>query len=167
MPGHVPGDDPKQRAAVFGGQQGHLLRPEVLVPRIRPLLRPGQVHPELQPVEQPAARHQPLRWLLDVEDPGAGRHPLGVAVRDDAASAVRVLVLERAVDHVRHGLEPPVRVPGRALRLARRVLHLAHLVQMDERVELCQVDAVERAADREPLALQPGRGRGHRAHPAR
>ena len=68
--------------------------------------------------------------------PGAGRHPLGVAVGDQAAAAVGVLVLERAVDHVGDGLEAAVRVPRRALRLARRVLHLAHLVHVDERVEV-------------------------------
>ena len=41
-----------------------------------------------------------------------------------------------AVEHVGDGLEPAVRVPGRALRLAGRVLDLAHLVHVDERVEV-------------------------------
>jgi len=44
-------------------------------------------------------------------------------------------------------LEPAVRVPGRALGLPRRVLHLAHLVHVDERVQLPQVHAGERPAD--------------------
>ena len=83
-------------------------------------------------------------------------HPLRVAVGDDAAAAVRVGVLERPVEHVGHGLEPTMRMPRRALRLTRRVLHLAHLVEVDERVEVGQVDARERATDREALALEPG-----------
>ena len=62
-------------------------------------------------------------------------------------------MLEGAVDHVGHGLEAAVRVPGGALGLARRVLDLAHLVHVDERVEVGQVDAGEGAADREALAL--------------
>ena len=63
-------------------------------------------------------------------------------------------MLEDAVDHVGDGLEAAVRVPRRALRLARRVLDLAHLVEVDERVEVAEVDAGERAADREALALE-------------
>ena len=78
-----------------------------------------------------------------------------------AAAAVAVLVVEDAVDDVGDGLEAAVRVPGRALRLTGRVLHLAHLVHHDERVELGQVDAGERAADREPLPLEALRGGGH------
>ena len=69
-------------------------------------------------------------------------------------------VLEDAVEHVGHGLEAAVRVPGRALRLARRVLDLAHLVEVDERVEVLEVGARERAADGETLALEARRGRG-------
>ena len=45
---------------------------------------------------------------------------------------------------------------GRALGLAGRVLDLAHLVHVDERVEVGQVDARERAPDREPLAFEAG-----------
>jgi hypothetical protein len=67
-------------------------------------------------------------------------------------------VLEDAIDHVGDGLEPTVGVPGRALRLARRVLDLAHLVEMDERIELFQGDACERTPDREPLPFHALRG---------
>jgi hypothetical protein len=71
-------------------------------------------------------------------------------------------VLEGAVDDVGDRLEAAVRVPRRALRLARAVLDLAHLVHVDERVEVAQVDPGEGAADGEALALEAGRGRGHR-----
>ena len=121
----------------------------------------GQVHPELDAVEQAAGLHQPLRRRLDVEDAGAGGHPLGVAVGDRAAAAVGVLVVEDAVDHVGDGLEAAVRVPRRALGLAGRVLHLAHLVHHDERVEQAEVDAGERAAYREALPLEALRRGGH------
>ena len=86
-------------------------------------------------------------------DAGAGRHPLGRAVGDEAAAARRVLVLEGAVDDVRHGLEAAVRVPGRALGLARGVLHGAHVVEQQERVGQRQVDARERPPYDEPLAF--------------
>lgn len=68
------------------------------------------------------------------------------------------------VDDVGHGLEAAVRVPGRALGLPGRVLHLTHLVHHDERVEVAVVDPGERAAHREALALETaGRG-GHGEH---
>src|SRR3954447_18994874 len=84
----------------------------------------------------------------------AGSHPLGVAVADRAAAPVGVGVLEGAVDDVGDGLEAAVRVPGSALRLARRVLDLAHLVHVDERVQVAQVHPGEGAANREALALE-------------
>ena len=65
-----------------------------------------------------------------------------------------------AVDHVGDGLEAAVRVPRRALGLARRVVDLAHLVHVDERVEVGQVDAGEGPADGEALALEAARRRG-------
>jgi len=162
VPGQVARDDPDQRAAVRRRQQGHLLGPDVLVARGGHLEAPGQVDPQLEAVEQPAAHHQFLGGLLDVQDPAARGHPLGVAVGDQAAAAVGVLVAEHAVDDVRDGLEPAVRVPRRALGLTRRVLHLAHLVHVDERVQLPQFHAGERPADRETLTLEPGRRGSHR-----
>ena len=96
--------------------------------------------------------------------PRPGRHPLGVAVGDEAAAADRVLVPEGPVDHVGHRLEAAVGVPRRALGLARGVLHLAHLVHVDERVEDGPVHAGEGPADREPLPFESaGRG-GHAQH---
>jgi len=75
-------------------------------------------------------------------------------------------VLEGAVHDVGDGLEAAVRMPRRALRLPRRVLDLAHLVHVDEGVEVGEVDAVEGAADREPLALVALRGGGDAADAA-
>ena len=115
-------------------------------------------------MKESAANDERLGWLLDMQDSGTRGHPLRIAVRDDAAAAVRVAVLKRAVDHVGHGLETTVRVPGRALGLAWCVLDLSHLVHMDERVDVGQVDSGERAADRKALALEPVRGGRQASH---
>src|SRR5260370_933215 len=110
-------------------------------PRAPP--RPDAQRPRRRPVGREAA---------------ARGNPLGVAVGDQAAAAVGVLVPERPVDDVGDGLEPAVRVPRGALGLAGAVVDLAHLVHVDERVEPGQVHAGERAPDREPLALEGRRG---------
>ena len=111
-------------------------------------------------MEQAAAHHEFLRRGLNVQDAASRGHPLGVAVGDQATAAIGVLVAERAVDEVCDGLEATVRVPRGALRLARRVLDLAHLVHVDERVEVLQAHPRERAADREALALEARRRGG-------
>ena len=111
-------------------------------------------------MEEAAAHDEVLGRLLDVQDAGARRHPLGVTVGDDAAAAVGVVVLEDAVDHVGDGLEAAMGVPGRALGLAGRVLDLAHLVEVDEGVEVAQVHPGEGSADGEALAFEAaGRAR--------
>jgi hypothetical protein len=143
-------DHPQQRPAVRRGQQRDLPGPDVLVARRRHLQPGRQVHPQLEAVEQAAADHELLRRRLDVQDAAAGGHPLGVAVGDQPAAAVGVLVLERAVDDVGDGLEPAVRVPRGALGLTRAVVDLAHLVHVHERVEPGQVHPGEGAPDREP-----------------
>ena len=89
-----------------------------------------------------------------MQDAGAGGHPLGVAIRDQTAAAGRVLMLEGSVDHVGDRLEPAVRMQGRALRLARSVLNLAHLIHMDEGVEELLIQAVKGPSHRKALALQ-------------
>src|SRR5215475_11677277 len=104
-------------------------------------------------MEQTAAHDQVLGRLLNVQDAATSGHPLGVAVGDQAAAAIGVLVAERAVDHVRHSLEPAVRVPGGAARLARGVVDLAHLVHVNERVEGSKVNTGKGTANPESLAL--------------
>jgi hypothetical protein len=114
-------------------------------------------------VEEAAAHHEMLRRRLDVQDAAARGHPLGVTVGDPPAAAIRVLVVEDAVDHVRDRLEPAVRVPRRALGLTGRVVDLAHLIQVDERVQLGHRHTGERAAHRKALALEAARRGGQMA----
>ena len=135
-PGDLAGDHPEEGAAVGRGQQRHAARARCPGSGATSLSAAGRFTHSWMPWNRPPLRHQVLRRRLDVEDPAAGGHPLGVPVGDQAAPADRVLVLEGAVDHVGDRLEPAVRVPRRALGLARRVLHLAHLVHVDERVEV-------------------------------
>lgn len=80
---------------------------------------------------------------------------------------MRVGVAQRTVQHVGDRLEAAVRMPGRALRLARCVLHLTHLVEVDERVEVGEVHALEGAADGEAFALEAARGGRDRSNGAR
>jgi hypothetical protein len=159
-------DDAQQRAAVRRAQQRDRVGADVLVARRHQLVARWQVHPQLQTVEQAAAGDQPLRRALDVQNPAARRHPLRVAIGDHAAATVRVLVLERAVDHVRDGFEPAVGMPRRALRLARRVLDLAHLVEVNERIQISQRHTGERATNGKTLAFEAARSGGDRSHRA-
>ena len=154
------GDDPDQRPRVGRGEQRDLAGADVLVGGSFSLSSRGRFTQSWMPWKRPPFWTSHSGRGLDVEDAAPGGHPLGVAVGDRAAAAVGVLVVEDAVDDVGDGLEAAVRVPRRALGLARRVLHLAHLVHHDERVELRQVDAGERAAHREALPLVALRGGG-------
>jgi hypothetical protein len=159
--GDLAGDHPQQGAAIRRAQQGHRTPPDVLVARRRPLQPSRQVDPQLEAVEQPSPDHHLLRRRLNVNQTSTGGHPLGVAVSDQAAAAVGVLMAENAVEHVGNGLEPAVGMPGGALRLARGVVDLAHLIHMHERVKGAQVHAGEGSTDRKSLALKARRRRGH------
>ena len=163
-PSEVTGDESEQGTPVGRRQQGHLGGADVLVAGGDHLVRLGQVHPQLDPVEEAPADHQLLGRCLDVQDPAAGRHPLGVAVGDQPSTTDRVLMLEGAVDHVGDRLEAPVGVPRSPLGLARRVLDLTHLVHVDERVQVTSIDAGKGPAHRKALPLESGRGGRHREH---
>ncbi len=158
VPVKVARDQPEKRPAVRAGEQRDVVAADVLVLRVGPLHRPRQVDPQLHTVEHATRGNEVLRRQLGVHDPGAGRHPLGRAVGDEAAAAGGVVVLERTVDHVRDRLEAAVWVPRRSLGLTGRVLDGPHVVQEQERVRERQVDAGEGAPDHEALALGVPRG---------
>jgi len=117
-------------------------------------------------VEESAARDQRLGRPLDVEDPGAGRHPLRRTVGNQAPAAGRVLVLKGSVDHVGDGLESAMRVPGGTLRFPGAVFHLAHLVHVNEGVEVALVEPVKGPPHREALAFDTLRRRRDGEHRA-
>jgi hypothetical protein len=108
-------------------------------------------------VEEAARVDQAVRRSFDVQDAGSGRHPLGGAVLDNATATDGVLVQEGALDHVGHGLEATVGVPRGALRFARSVVDLTHLIHVDKGVEIGRVDAGEGPTYRKPLALNAAR----------
>ena len=151
----LAGDDPHQGAAVPGSEQGHVIGFEPLIGGGDHFVPGRQVDPQLNSVELAPGHDELLRRRLDVQNAPPRGHPLRRSVPNEATTAMGVLVLERAVDHVRDGLEPAMGVPGRALGLPRRVVDLPHLVHVHERVEILQVYAGEGAADGETLALEP------------
>jgi hypothetical protein len=75
---------------------------------------------------------------------------------DDTATTVGVLMNELTVDQVRDGLEAAMRVPAGAARFSGGVVHLAHVIHHDERIQVPVGNARERAANRESLALEAG-----------
>ena len=163
MTGEVTGDQPHERAAVVGRQQHEVVAGDRLVARLRELQRRREVHPELHAVRRPAVAQRALGRHLVVQDAATRGHPLRVALADDAATTVGVVVRDLAVEHVGDGLEPAVRVPGRALRLVGLVLDRAELVEEEERVGVVHAQAArERTPHLEAGALD-GVVRGHGA----
>ena len=105
-------------------------------------------------MEEAAGPQQLVGRHLVVEDARAGRHPLRRAVRDDPSPAIRIGVPERSVEDIRDRLEPAVRVPRRALRLARRVLDGADVVEEEEGIGDVAPRAREGPAYGEAFALE-------------
>jgi hypothetical protein len=79
---------------------------------------------------------------------------MGVTVGDPPTAAVGVPVVDHAVDEVGDGFEAAVRVPRRAPRLAGGQVHLADVVEVNERIQFGDRHPGETAAHREPVALQ-------------
>jgi hypothetical protein len=116
-------------------------------------------------VEKPGDETPPTSLLrLPYWQDGSCCHPLRVAVGDEPAAPVGVPMLEDAIDHVGHGFEAPVRVPRSALGLTRRIVHLTHLIHVDEWIESTEIHSRERPAHWEALALEAGRRGRHRDH---
>ena len=166
--GEITRDEPHQRAAVVRRQQHEVVAGDRLVARRRELQPGRQVDPQLHAVRRAAVTERPLARDLVVQDPAAGGHPLRVALGDEAAAAVRVVVGDLPVEHVRDGLEPAVRVPRRALGLVRPVLHRPELVEQEEGIGDRQREAArERTPHLEAGALHRVGGRDHRVDGSR
>src|SRR4051812_4102111 len=112
----LAGDDSHERTGISRGEQPDGLPAQILVARRDELLLAGQVHPQLDAMEQATAGDELLRRLLDVQDAATSSHPLSIAIGNEAAATVGVLVLEGAVHQIGDGLEAAVRVPRCALR---------------------------------------------------
>ena len=84
----------------------------------------------------------------------AAHHVLRITGPQDAVIAVRVAVLHLALEQIGDHLEALVRVVGRAGGGARRVVHRAHLVDEQERVDLLEAAGRDRPADEKTTALE-------------
>jgi hypothetical protein len=158
--GDVARDQTHQRSTVVRGQQSDLAAFDGLVARRRELVLARQVHPQLDAVEHPATFDQFGGRRLDVQDPRPCGHPLCGAVGDQPTAAVGVLMGESAVEHVRHGFEPAVRMPVGAPGLPGLVLDLAHLIHVHEGIQVCGAYSGEGAHDGKALALVASRAGG-------
>ncbi len=85
--------------------------------------------------------------------PAPRRHPLDVAGGDGAVVAHAVAVLHGSGEDVGDGLDPAVRMPGKARQIIRGNV-VAEIVEQQERVEIGGVAEAEGAAQMHSCALQ-------------
>ncbi|CAM2158015.1 conserved hypothetical protein [Paraburkholderia tropica] len=124
-----------------------------LIARRDHLVARRQVHPQLQAVHAAARARELGVGHLAVDHARTGRHPLDVARIQRARLPRRILVAEAAREHVRDRLEAAMRMVGRALGGAGRVVGGPHFVEQQKRVEIHQLTGGERAVDDESPAL--------------
>ena len=94
---------------------------------------------------------------LLVQNAAAGRHPLHVAGGHAALVAQAVAVRHLAGQHIRDGLDSPVRMPGKARQIIRRIV-VAKIVQQQERIELRGLAKAEGALQFHARAFDGGFG---------
>src|ERR1043165_3548471 len=152
------GDDGDDDLAVGARGGRDLGRAQLLVARLHHLVAPWQVDPELESVQPPAGAQDLRRRHLGVNDAGAGSHPLHVARIDAAAIALRVLVLDRAVEDVGAGLEAAMRMVGRPMRLPRPMGDGPHAVEEEKGIEVVEPRRRKRPRDDHPLAFELASG---------
>src|SRR5215831_9634605 len=110
----------------------NLRRRNVLISGLRHLEPRRQVCPELEAVHP--ATHVSLRHLL-VENAASGRHPLHVSNPEGPAVAQAVAVIDGAGEHIRNGLNAPMRVPWKPGAVVLGTI-VAKVVQQKEWVEI-------------------------------
>ena len=84
-----------------------------------------------------------------VQNSASGGHPLHVAGAERTAIAETVLVVDGAGEHIGNGLDPPVRMPGKAGLIVGGSV-VAEIIQQQERIELCCLAEAEGAAQLHP-----------------
>src|SRR5581483_7449883 len=90
---------------------------DVLIARRGHLQRRRQIGPELEAVH--AAERITLRHLL-MHDAAARGHPLHVTGTQRAAIAEAIAMVDRSGKHVSDGLDPAMRMPGKAGEIVAR-----------------------------------------------
>ena len=89
-----------------------------------------------------------------MQNPRASRHPLSVAIGDGSTTTVIISVIKNSIDDVGNRFETSMRMPRSSLRLTRGVLNFAHLIQVNERIEIGKVDASECSTNRKSFTFE-------------
>ena len=97
-----------------------------------------------------------------LDDARASGHPLHVTRVQRTGMTRRILVTELAFERVRDRFEAAMRMVGRALGLARRVIDRSHFVEQQERIEVHQQTCRKRTVDDKAAAFSRA-NRGKRA----
>jgi hypothetical protein len=105
-------------------------------------------------MEHATLNHHALWWCFNVQNSATCSHPLCVAIGDDTATTVRVLMDERAVHDVRDSFKTTVWMPVGAARFVRGVINSAHLVHHDERINDIFWQTSECATNGEAFTLE-------------
>ena len=87
-----------------------------------------------------------------MDDAGTGGHPLDVTVAEHAAVAKRIPMLDIAFQDIGDGLDPPMRMPGEALQIFRRVV-IAKIIHHQKRVERVGIAKAENTVEMNASAL--------------
>jgi hypothetical protein len=97
-----------------------------------------------------------LRHFL-VEDAASGRHPLHVSGPEAPAVAQTVAVINRPGQHIRDGLDAPMRVPWKPGAVVLWTI-VAEVVQQEERIEIARIAESESTVEFHPRSLDGWRG---------
>ena len=149
------GDDTNNGVTLVVGEQPYVEGTNILIARAGHFHGRGKVDPELNAVEETTRINECIWWTFDVQDARTGGHPLRGTVGDHSTATDGVLVEKGPLHHVGNGFEAAVRVPRSPLGFARTVVHLAHLIQVDEGVEIGELDAVKGPTNRKTLTFHP------------
>ena len=146
-------DDTHTRQAVVTDCLRNAAGGHLLVTRLRHLQACRQVHPDLETVHATALCHDARRGHLRVHHTPPRRHPLHITGLQATRMTGRVTVFELAVKHVGHRLKAAVRVIRGANPLARPIVHRAHLIDQQDRIEVAQPRRWQGPTDLEAATL--------------
>jgi hypothetical protein len=87
-------------------------------------------------------------------------HPLSIPIGDSSATTVIVSVIKDSINNVSNGFKTSVWMPWGALWFARCVFNFAHLIEVDEGIEVGEVYSCECTTNWEAFAFITLRRRG-------